>query len=125
MWLQARVRIAVLSVVALLAWLAAAQAQTWPSRSITLVAAFPPNTTTDYAARTIAQELTKSFDHPVVVESAGAAAFSPRNRSKAPPDGHAARDDDRFRPPPAARAGAGLRPVADFTPVTLVKMRRT
>src|SRR5215831_16277130 len=34
---------------------AAAEAQSWPSRTITLIVAFPPSTTTDFAARAIAQ----------------------------------------------------------------------
>jgi tripartite-type tricarboxylate transporter receptor subunit TctC len=124
MWLQARVRIAVLSVVALLAWLAAAQAQTWPSRSITLVAAFPPNTTTDYAARTIAQELTKSFGHPVIVETkaGGGGVLASQSVAKAPPDGYTLLMTT-IGPAvlrPLLEQGLAYDPVADFTPVILV-----
>jgi tripartite-type tricarboxylate transporter receptor subunit TctC len=124
MWLQARVRIAVLSVVALLAWLAAAQAQTWPSRSITLVAAFPPNTTTDYAARTIAQELTKSFGHPVIVETkaGGGGVLASQSVAKAPSDGYTLLMTT-IGPAvlrPLLEQGLAYDPVADFTPVILV-----
>jgi tripartite-type tricarboxylate transporter receptor subunit TctC len=124
MWLQARVRIAVLSVVALLAWLAAAQAQTWPSRSITLVAAFPPNTTTDYAARTIAQELTKSFGHPVIVETkaGGGGVLASQSVAKAPPDGYTLLMTT-IGPAvlrPLLEQGLAYDPVADFTPVIVV-----
>jgi tripartite-type tricarboxylate transporter receptor subunit TctC len=124
MWLQARVRIAVLSVVALLAWLAAAQAQTWPSRSITLVAAFPPNTTTDYAARTIAQELTKSFGHPVIVETkaGGGGVLASQSVAKAPPDGYTLLMTT-IGPAvlrPLLEQGLAYDPVADFTPIILV-----
>src|ERR1700720_2251409 len=71
-------------------WSAAADAQSWPSRPITLVAAFPPNTTTDYGARTIAQDLSKVLEHPVIVEtrSGGGGVVASVAVAKAPPDGY-------------------------------------
>src|SRR5262249_7812360 len=124
MWLLARSRFAVLSVVALLSWLAAADAQTWPSRAITLVAAFPPNTTTDYAARTVAQELTKTLGHPVVVETkaGGGGVLASVAVAKAPADGYTLLMTT-IGPAvlrPLLEPGLAYDPVADFTPIALV-----
>ena len=124
MWLQARSRIGVLSVLALLSWLTAANAQTWPSRTITLVAAFPPNTTTDYAARTIAQELTKALGNPVIVEtkSGGGGVLASVSVAKAPADGYTLLMTT-IGPAvlrPLLEQGLAYDPVADFTPIALV-----
>jgi tripartite-type tricarboxylate transporter receptor subunit TctC len=122
-WL-ARSRGAVLSVVALLSWLAAADAQSWPSRSITLVAAFPPNTTTDYGARTIAQELSKALGYPVIVETkaGGGGVVASQSVAKAPPDGYTLLMTT-IGPAvlrPLLEQGLAYDPVADFTPIILV-----
>ena len=124
MWLQARSRIAVISVLALLAGLAAAAAQTWPSRTISLVAAFPPNTTTDYAARTIAQELTKALGNPVIVEtkSGGGGVLASVSVAKAPADGYTLLMTT-IGPAvlrPLLEQGLAYDPVADFTPIALI-----
>src|SRR5215472_5510336 len=68
----------------------AADAQAWPSRTITLVVAFPPSTTTDFAARAIAQELSKEWGQSVVVENrtAGGGVVASLTVAKAPPDGY-------------------------------------
>jgi tripartite-type tricarboxylate transporter receptor subunit TctC len=124
MWLHMRARIAVLAVVALLPWLTPAHAQTWPSRAITLVAAFPPNTTTDYAARTIAQELTKALGYPVIVETkaGGGGVLASVSVAKAPADGYSLLMTT-IGPAvlrPLLEQGLAYDPVADFTPVVLV-----
>ncbi len=124
MWFQARVRIAVLSVVALLPWLTATNAQTWPARPITLVAAFPPNTTTDYGARTIAQELSKALGYPVIVETkaGGGGVVASQSVAKAPADGYTLLMTT-IGPAvlrPLLEQGLAYDPVADFTPIVLV-----
>jgi tripartite-type tricarboxylate transporter receptor subunit TctC len=124
MLLLARSRVAILSVVALLSWLAAADAQSWPSRSITLVAAFPPNTTTDYGARTIAQELSKAFGYPVIVETkaGGGGVVASQSVAKAPADGYTLLMTT-IGPAvlrPLLEQGLAYDPVADFTPIILV-----
>jgi Tripartite tricarboxylate transporter family receptor len=62
----------------------------WPSRPITLVVAFPPSTTTDYAARAIAQDLSTVLGQPVVVEdrTGGGGVIASQSVAKAPPDGY-------------------------------------
>src|SRR5262249_46877566 len=101
-----------------------AEAQPWPSRPITLVAAFPPNTTTTYGARTIAQNLTVALGQPVVVEtkSGGGGVVASVAVAKAQSDGYTLLM--------TTIGPAGLRPsidqklpydaVADFTPIVLV-----
>jgi tripartite-type tricarboxylate transporter receptor subunit TctC len=81
---------ALLFVVLAVYWSLPTGAQPWPSRPITLVAAFPPNTTTDYGARMIAQDLSKVLDRPVVVEtrSGGGGVVASVAVAKAPPDGY-------------------------------------
>src|ERR1700758_1489808 len=124
MWVVTKPRIAVLSVVALLGWLTAADAQPWPLLAITLVAAFPPNTTPDYAARTIAQELTKALGHPVIVETkaGGGGVLASVSVAKAPADGYTLLMTT-IGPAvlrPLLEPGLAYDPVADFTPVALV-----
>lgn len=67
-----------------------AQAQTWPSRTVTIVVPFPPGGGPDLAARVIAEKLAPRIGQSVVVENrpgagalVGAAAVA-----RAAPDGH-------------------------------------
>jgi len=115
---------ALLFVVLAVYWSLPTGAQPWPSRPITLVAAFPPNTTTDYGARMIAQDLSKVLDRPVVVEtrSGGGGVVASVAVAKAPPDGYTLLM--------TTIGPAVLRPlidrklpydaVGDFTPIALV-----
>ncbi|MDP4299367.1 Bug family tripartite tricarboxylate transporter substrate binding protein [Leptothrix discophora] len=73
-----------------LALSAAAQAETWPSRPVTLVVPFPPGGSTDTIARTLGPALAKSFGQTFVVDNKagatgtiGAAAVK-----RAPADGY-------------------------------------
>jgi tripartite-type tricarboxylate transporter receptor subunit TctC len=105
-------------------WPATAGAQHWPSRPITLVAAFPPNTTTNYGARAIAQELSNVLGEPMVVETraGGGGVVASVAVAKAPADGYTLLM--------TTIGPAVLRPlidqklaydaVADFTPIALV-----
>jgi len=103
---------------------AGAAAQTWPSRPITLVVAFPPSTTTDYAARAIAQELSKSFGQPIVVENrtGGGGVIASQAVAKAAPDGYTLLMTT-IGPAvlrPLIDPNLHYDPIADFTPVSLV-----
>jgi len=68
----------------------AAQAQTWPARTITLVVPFAAGGGTDAIARVIAEKLSTRLGQPVVVENkAGAAsAIGTAYVAKAAPDGY-------------------------------------
>jgi tripartite-type tricarboxylate transporter receptor subunit TctC len=102
----------------------AADAQPWPSRPITLVAAFTPGSASDYVARAIAQDISKVLGQSIIVEnrSGGGGAIASVAVAKASPDGYTLLI--------TAIGPAVLRPliddklpydaVADFNPVILV-----
>src|SRR3989442_7923468 len=69
---------------------AAAQAQTYPSRPITLVVPFPPGGSTDTAARIIAERMRAPLGQSVVVENVGGAGgtIGLARVARAAPDGY-------------------------------------
>src|SRR4051812_47593408 len=76
--------------VALLAGIGGAQAQTYPSRPITLVVPFPPGGSTDAAARILAERMRAPLGQPVVIENVGGAGGSigVGRVARAAPDGY-------------------------------------
>ena len=69
---------------------AGAQAQTYPSRPITLVVPFPPGGSTDLAARIMAERMRGPLGQPVVIENVGGAGGSigVGRVARAAPDGY-------------------------------------
>src|SRR5436190_13322195 len=68
-----------------------AQAQSWPTRNITMIVPFPPGGQADLAARPVAATLEKILGRPVVVDNrAGGAGGSVGivTAARAEPDGH-------------------------------------
>src|SRR5262245_61594891 len=67
-----------------------AHAQTYPSRTITLVVPFPPGGVADYAARPLAAHLADTLGQRVVVENKGGAGGGIGNAyvARAEPDGY-------------------------------------
>ena len=65
-------------------------AQTFPSRTVTLVVPFPPGGGTDTGARIIAEQLSRRWSQPVVVENKGGAAgqIGADFVAKSKPDGY-------------------------------------
>ena len=61
---------------AALAGIVAAQAQTFPSRQITLIVPFPPGGSTDVTARIMAEKLRPLLGQPVIIENVGGAGGS-------------------------------------------------
>jgi tripartite-type tricarboxylate transporter receptor subunit TctC len=55
---------------------AAAQAQTFPSRPLTLIVPFPPGGSTDSAARIMAERMRETLGQPIVIENVGGAGGS-------------------------------------------------
>ena len=68
----------------------AAQAQTFPSRPITLIVPFPPGGSTDTAARIMAERMRPILGQPVVIENVGGAGGSigVGRVARAPADGY-------------------------------------
>jgi tripartite-type tricarboxylate transporter receptor subunit TctC len=70
---------------------AAAGAQgAWPARAVTIVVPFPPGGGTDTGARIVAEQLSRKWAQPVLVENKGGAAgqIGAEAVSKARPDGY-------------------------------------
>jgi tripartite-type tricarboxylate transporter receptor subunit TctC len=68
----------------------AAQAQTYPSRQITLIVPFPPGGSTDVTARIMAERMKPILGQPIIIENVGGAGGSlgVSRLSKAAPDGY-------------------------------------
>src|ERR1043166_1603359 len=75
---------------ALLAAIAGAQAQPFPSRPITLIVPFPPGGSTDTAARIMAERMRPILGQPIVIENVGGAGGSigVGRVARAAPDGY-------------------------------------
>jgi tripartite-type tricarboxylate transporter receptor subunit TctC len=69
---------------------APAQAQTFPSRTITLIVPFPPGGSTDVAGRILADKMGAALGVPVIVENVGGAGGSlgVGRLARAAPDGY-------------------------------------
>ena len=78
------------AILVVLAGVTDAQAQTYPSRPITLVVPFPPGGSTDAAARIMAERMRSSLGQPVVIENIGGAggSIAVGRVARAAPDGY-------------------------------------
>src|SRR5690242_7290471 len=75
---------------AMIAGLSGAQAQTFPSRQITLVVPFPPGGSTDVAARIMAEKMRPILGQAVIIENVGGAggSIAVGRVARAQPDGY-------------------------------------
>src|SRR3982074_1046839 len=75
---------------AIFAGIVGAQAQSYPSRPITLVVPFPPGGSTDAAARIMAERMRGSLGQPIVIENVGGAGggIGMGRVARAAPDGY-------------------------------------
>ena len=83
-------KFAVAMVLAALAGIASVQAQTYPSRQITLIVPFPPGGSTDVAARILAEHMRPQLGQPVIIENVGGAggSIAVGRLARAAPDGY-------------------------------------
>jgi tripartite-type tricarboxylate transporter receptor subunit TctC len=74
----------------IVAGISGTQAQTYPSRPITLVVPFPPGGSTDAAARIMAERMRVTLGQPIVIENVGGAGGSigVGRVARAAPDGY-------------------------------------
>src|SRR5215468_9652192 len=82
-------RLVALALVTLVS-IACAQAQTYPSRQITLIVPFPPGGSTDVAARILAERMRAPLGQPIVIENVGGAggSIAVGRVARAAPDGY-------------------------------------
>ena len=75
---------------AALAGIASVQAQTYPSRQITLIVPFPPGGSTDTIARIMAERMRPLLGQPVIIENVGGAggSIAVGRLARAAPDGY-------------------------------------
>src|SRR4026209_530719 len=83
-------KLAVAIALAVLAGVTSVQAQTYPSRQITLVVPFPPGGSTDVAARILDEHMRARLGQPVVIENVGGAggSIAVGHVARAAPDGY-------------------------------------
>jgi tripartite-type tricarboxylate transporter receptor subunit TctC len=102
----------------------AALAQSYPSRPIKLMVAFPPGGSSDYVARTMQPRLEAFFGQPVVIENkpGGAGAIALEALASAPADGHTVLLGGAapFTSPASMLGAVSFDPQKDFIPVTIV-----
>jgi len=112
------------ALLALVAVVAPAHAQTYPTKPIRMIVPFPPGGGTDFVARLVATELAKSTGWTIVVENkAGAAGtIGLVEASRAPKDGYdiVMGQADNMIIAPATMKNPGLDPLTDLTPVVQV-----
>jgi len=80
----------IVAVLVAFAGLGGAQAQTYPSKQITLVVPFPPGGSTDVTARIMAEKMRPILGQPVIIENVGGAggSIAVGRVARAQPDGY-------------------------------------
>ncbi|HEY5899008.1 MAG TPA: tripartite tricarboxylate transporter substrate-binding protein, partial [Burkholderiales bacterium] len=109
---------------AALTFATAAAAQSWPSKPIHLVVAYPPGGGIDVMGRQIAERLTAAWGQPVIVENKPGAntIVATELVAKAAPDGHTVlmTTDATFSINPHLYARLPYDAQRDFIPVTML-----
>ncbi len=100
-----------------------AQAQSYPTKPVTIVVPFAPGGATDIMARQLAERLNKRLGQPVIVENKPGAGtmIASEYVAKAAPDGHTVLlAASSLGIAPSLYSKVNYDPVKDFTPVSLV-----
>jgi len=121
----ASLRATVAAALGAIALAAAAFAEDFPSRPITLVVPFPPGGTNNIMARAVADKLTQSLGQPVVVENRGGGAagtIGTRQVAKSTADGYTLllAYTSNLTTGPSLFANVGYDPRKDFASIGLV-----
>jgi tripartite-type tricarboxylate transporter receptor subunit TctC len=107
-----------------LTWLGSAAAQSWPSKPVRIVVAYPPGGGIDVIGRQLADKLAGAWGQPVVVENRpGANTIVATDAvAKSPPDGHTVllTTDATFSINPHLYARLPYDAQRDFIPVTML-----
>lgn len=97
-------------------------AQTYPTKPIRIVVAFPPGGSTDFAARVLANHLPKTLGQSVVVDNRGGAGGNIGNDlvAKAAPDGYTllVTTEGSITISPSLYRSLPYDPLRDLTPIT-------
>ncbi len=108
----------------LVASIASALAQTYPSRPITVIVGFPPGVATDAVGRTIAEHMKTSLGQPIVFENATGAGgtIATARATRAAPDGYTLSLGNlgSHVVSPATYPNIQYHPLNDFEPVALL-----
>ena len=111
-------------IVIALCTIAAAHAQSWPSKPVRMVVAYPPGGGIDVLARQLAEKLTPAWGQPVVVENKPGAntILAADLAAKSPADGHTIlfTTDATFSINPHLYARLPFNTEQDFVPVTML-----
>ena len=101
-----------------------ALAQTYPTKTVTIVVPYPPGGGVDSIARIVAEKLSIALKHNVIVENraAGGGIVGTRSVAKAEPDGHTLMlaHTGSISINPSLYANAGYDPRKDFAPIGLI-----
>ncbi len=112
------------SIVIVLSLIAAASAQTYPTKPVRIVVPFPPGGGTDIVARAVGQKLSEALGQTFVIDNRGGAGgtIGSEAAAKSPADGYtlAMATSSTHGVAPSLYPKLGYDPVRDFAPVTLV-----
>ena len=121
---MSNLRIALASVALLVSAASSSQAQTYPSRTITLVVPFPAGGGNDALARLVAERMSRTLGQQVVVENRGGAGgtIGTEAVAKSAPDGHTLvlATTSTHVVAPTVYSKIGYDPVKDFAPISLL-----
>ena len=113
-----------LRILAAIATVGAASAQSWPSRPVTMIVSFAAGSSTDTAGRVLAVGLAEVLGQQVIIENVGGGGgmTGTARVAKAPPDGYqfVFASVDSMAIVPAMHKAPLYNSVADFTPAGLV-----
>lgn len=98
-------------------------AQTYPSKTVTIVVPFPPGGSNDTLARYLADQLGKQWGQSVIVENrpGGGSAIGSANVAKSPPDGHRmVLVSSSYTTNAATKTDLGFDPLKDLVPASMI-----